>query len=372
MRRRTLSLLLTLFLLPALACAPVQRLRPTATAAPLPATAQPTPAASTPAPATVNRFGVLVGAGKRPDMLQYVADLGGSWVRLNAHLDGNGPNIAQYLDAGLNVIITLDNHDPANSDTAYGALDAWPNAGFPYKSKAAYQQRLRDILAPLTPYLAAGRQVWAQAENEVGDAAVNDKAKYWRGTTDQYLTQLDAFYEAVRGVDPSIRVVLTSFPSETLDALIDPAHPRHDYVVSRVSELLAHGNYDAVDLHFYGCAADIPAKARWFTDRLPPGKQWISSELSGPDSRCPSTPLTWAQDLNAFEQAQAAEVPARLNACARAGGAVCLWFSLFDLKNEVDVFNHLGLLDPRQTPPRAKPAYAAFKSFVAQSVSPAR
>ncbi len=63
---------------------------------------------------------------------------------------------------------------------------------------------------------------------------------------------------------------------------------------------------------------------------------------------------------------------ARLNACTRAGGAACLWFSLFDLKNEVDVFNHLGLLDPRQTPPRAKPAYAAFKSFVAQSVSPAR
>ncbi len=38
--------------------------------------------------------------------------------------------------------------------------------------------------------------------------------------------------------------------------------------------------------------------------------------------------------------------------------------SPLDLTKAADAFNHLGLLDLDATPPRQKPAYAAFKLFV--------
>lgn len=86
-------------------------------------------------------------------------------------------------------------------------------------------------------------------------------------------------------------------------------------------------------------------------------------------SRRPDAP-GYGADLGAgwvqFEQTEAQEVPNRLSLCANGGGAVCLWFSLFDLRGEVDAFNHLGLLDSSVVPPRKKPAYGAFQSFVAQ------
>lgn len=68
--------------------------------------------------------------------------------------------------------------------------------------------------------------------------------------------------------------------------------------------------------------------------------------------------------LARFEQVEAQQVPARLRACAENGASVCLWFSLLDLEHEVDTFNHFGLLDPRVSPPRHKPAYDAFRRFV--------
>jgi hypothetical protein len=56
----------------------------------------------------------------------------------------------------------------------------------------------------------------------------------------------------------------------------------------------------------------------------------------------------------------------RLSACAGQGGSICLRFSLFDFKKSADTFNHLGLLDQDAIPPRKKPAYIAFKIFIAQ------
>jgi len=99
---------------------------------------------------------------------------------------------------------------------------------------------------------------------------------------------------------------------------------------------------------------------------LPAGQpiSWISTENGGPDFRCKATPVSWKDDLAQFEQEQAKQVPLRLSACLGNGGSICLWFSLFDLKNSDDVFSHLGLLDQDATPPRKKPAYDAFKAFV--------
>jgi hypothetical protein len=135
---------------------------------------------------------------------------------------------------------------------------------------------------------------------------------------------------------------------------------------ARLTQLLQASQYDAADLHFYGCVGDIAAKAQWVMQRLPQGKRWISTENGGPDCRCPSTPLCWSPaNMAAFEQIQAEQVPARLSACADNGGSICLWFSLFDLQNETSVFAHLGLLDESVMPPRHKAAYDAFAAFAA-------
>ena len=320
---------------------------------------------SIPAPIPLaSRFGVLISGGRRPDIASYLTDLGADWARVNLSLNGDDPDLRPLLDAGVNLILTISNRDPSNADTAYGSLEEWPNAGFPYRSRDAYQNRVAAVLEPLLPYLDQGWQVWVQAENEVGDAALNPKSKYWRGDTDQYLAQLSALREAVKSLDPSIPVVLSSFPSESLDKALDVSDPLHAYAVNHMQRLLLEGAYDAADLHFYGCVEDIPAKVGWVKAIMPADKLWISTENGGPDPRCLTTPHTWGENPAVYEQKQVEQLAARLTACAESGGAICLWFSLFDLKNEVEPFTHMGLLDPRVSPPQKKPAYEAFKEFV--------
>lgn len=331
----------------------------------------PTPTTTAPAPVRApSPFGVDVsGLARQPGTMSAIHDLGATWMRLNIELGGPQPDVAAFLDAGVNVVLTVSNKDPANAITTYGTPGKDSHGGFPFRSSDVYEQAVRAVLTPLHPALAAGRQIWVQCENEVGDASLG-KSPYWRGTTDQYLTLEHACYDAAKSVDPRIPVVLSSFPSESLGAAIDASNPRHDFAVSRIERLLGDGRYDAVDLHFYGCAADIGAKVQWVDARRHAGTRWISTENSGPDPRCASTPVSWTNDLGAFEQEEAREVPQRLAACADHGGAVCLWFSLYDLKHEVDTFNHLGLLDARAVPPRPKPAYDAFKAFVASRTRP--
>ena len=299
-------------------------------------------------------------------MVDIVKDLGGSCVRINYRLGESDHDFTRFLEAGLDVILTFDNNDLSNIDTKYGRPREWPNAGFPFQSKAVYQKRVREVLTAVKPFLALGRRVWAQCENEIGDAALNPKSRYWRGTTAQYLTQLQAFREAVASVSTSIPVVLTSFPSEALSAAIDSSNRHHRYAETHLTTLLMSHEYDVVDLHFYGCPEDIPAKVNWIKQRLPMGKRWISTENGGPDSRCASTPISWRQNQAAFEQLQVKQVGQRLQAAADQGASVCMWFSLFDLRGESsDVFNRLGLIDQSTTPPRKKPAYDTFKKFAA-------
>lgn len=314
------------------------------------------------------QFGVIIGGkGHVPKLVDIVKDLGATCVRINCRLKDSDHDLARFLEAGLDVVLTFDNSDPSNIDTTYGTPKEWPNAGFPFTSKAIYQQSVREVLTPLKPFLSSGRRVWAQCENEIGDAALNPKSRYWRGTTEQYLSHIKAFHEAVESVSPSIPLVLTSFPSESLSALIEPDNRHHDYAERQITKLLTSPDYGVVDLHFYGSVEDIPAKAKAIKERMPVGKTfvWMSTENGGPDSRSKTTPLSWKQDLTQFETLQAKQVSARLSACAKNGGSLCLWFSLFDLKKETDVFSHLGLLDQDTIPPRKKPAYEAFKAFVA-------
>jgi len=358
--RRTLVFLFLLTML-ALACRANAGTSLPTPAAPVPVS----PTVSPPQPVAVNSpFGVMTSGGRRPDTIGYLSDLGVSWTRVNIDLDGNDPDLTPYLTAHINLVITIANRDPSNVDTPYGSLTEWPNAGFPFKSKEAYQDKVRAVLSPLVPYLDHGQQIWVQAENEVSDAGLNPKSKYWRGDTDQYLAQLQTLYEAVKSLNPNIPVVLSSFPSESLDKALDSSDPLHRYAVTHMQRLLTDGQYDAADLHFYGCVEDIPAKVAWVKANMPADKLWISTENGGPDYRCASTPLHWNENPAAYEQQQAEQVSSRLTACRANGGSICLWFSLFDLKGEVDVFTHMGLLDSRVFPPAQKPAYQAFKAFI--------
>lgn len=224
-----------------------------------------TPVSTVAAGRRATRFGVITGVAvaSQPEVINIYKDLGAGWVRINFHLDGKDTDYRPLLEAGINLVITFNNADPTNIDTTYGAPKEWPNAGFPFKAKAVYQQRIRNALAPALPYLSKGRQVWVQADNEITDASINPKAAYWRSTTAQYLNELQAFQEVVRSINPSIPIVTSSFASETLDAALDPKNPRHKIATAFVTKLLAEGQSDVVDLHFYGCVEEIAAKAQW-------------------------------------------------------------------------------------------------------------
>lgn len=364
--KRTLSLAMLSFFLAS--CVPVS--------SPTPRPTVPNPTAPSPPPTftpSPSRFGVFVSrqdVAARPEVVNAAKELGAGWVRINLDLGANTQDYTQYLASGINVVLMVSNQDPSNIVTAYGTPQEWPNAGFPFKSQAQYQQQVRSLLQPALTYLKQGRQVWVQGGNEIFDASVDPKTKslYWRGTQAQYLDQLQALYEAVKSVNANIPVVLTSFASWTTDALNDQNNPNHALAVKYVTELLTQGKFDAIDLHFYGCVEDLPAKVKAVKERMPAGKTvvWISTENGGPDFRCKTTPLSWKQDLAQFEQLQATQVPARLAACAENGASICLWFSLFDLKQADDVFSHLGLLDQDTNPPRKKSAYEAFKTFMAK------
>jgi hypothetical protein len=313
----------------------------------------------------VNRFGVIQGRIDPALITGVLLDLGGGWIRMNAKLDGKDVDVAKLLDAGLNVVLTISNENPANADnSACGCAPggkACERAAFPFKSKAAYQADVKTLVSPLVPHLAAGRRLMVQCENEVVP-----NGAFWCGDETQYLAQLDALHDAVKSVDPSIAVVLTGFATRTLDALIDPTNPSHAGAGALANLFLSQGKYDAADLHFYGCVADIAEKVKWFADRLAPGKLWISTENGGPDYRCAADKgFEWPNpDAAAWEAEQAAQVSARLSACAGGGGEVCLWFSLFDMSGEDPVFSHLGLLE-EDPPYRKKPAYDAFRRLIA-------
>jgi arylsulfatase A-like enzyme len=315
-----------------------------------------------------SQFGVFVGKQntENPQYVQAVKDLGATWVRVGFHLGVKNQDYIQYLSAGINVILTVANEDPANIVTTYGTPQQWPNAGWPFKSKDLYEQEIRSALQPAQVYLKQGQKLWVQADNEVTDAAVHPAYLYWRGTDDQYLVELQALYEAVKSVDPNIPVVLNGISSETLAILGDPKNKNYPFFKTEVSRYLTEGKYDVVDLHFYECVESIPAKIATAKQMMPAGHpfNWISTENGGPHPNC-KTSVSWRQNLAQFEQMQAQQVPARLSACVNNGGSICMWFSLFDLLKAADAFSHLGLLDPSTNPPTQKPAYAAYKLFVA-------
>ncbi len=337
---------------------------PTTTSVPSsPSTSMAPPTTSDTTPPGTGAFGVNASAGARFDGPALAVDLGARWVRVNASIDGSTGDLdklRRWLDQGFNLVITMDHRQPGNVVTTYGTLREHPRAGFPYRDATVFSQSLTAQIQPLAGYLDQGRSVILQSENEIGDASYS-KSIFWRGTIDDYLTLERTFYETVKSVDPRFGVSLTSWPSQAMTALADPDDPRHAAAEARSTKLLDGGTYDAVDLHFYGCTSQIAAGATWFAGRLKPGTYWISTENAGPTIYCNSVFSNWRGNLDRFEQEKAAEVPQRLQACVASGGRVCLWFSLFNLDDEVDWANHLGLVS---TSGATSVAYDSFKQLV--------
>lgn len=297
-------------------------------------------------------------------VMSTMKDIGASWVRVNYFFsDSNNPDLAALLNNGFNLVVTFKYDKPGNIDTTYGTFAQWPAAGFPYVNAATFQNDIQSALKPTLPYLSKGRSVYAQIENETSDASIVPQAKYWRGTVNQYIQQLNTFASAVHSLDKRIPVVVAGIPTTELDAVIQSG-AKHDEAVKHLTALYSRGTYDAVDLHFYGCVSDIPSKMAWVKQNVHAGTKLISTENGGPDSRCSATPDVYDTNPQQYLQAEASQVSQRLKACADNGGSVCLWFSLFDLSGESAVFTHMGLLD-RSNPPEQKPAYDAFKNFTA-------
>ena len=308
--------------------------------------------------ATASPYGVMVsGASNDPARVASAIDLGAHWVRLNYELGGPQSDPQHFLDAGVDVVLTITNNDPTNVITTYGTPAQYPHAGFPYVARDRYVAAVQKVVQALHPRV--GHHVWVQCENEINDASLAPNSPDWRGTTNQYLTLLGACRTAVKRADARSRVVLAGMQSESLDAAINPANLHHGFAADRLSRLLNSPAYNVVDLHFYGCVETIPAKVAWIKARMRAGTSWISTEDAGPDPRCATTPITW-RDAR-FESTQAAQVTRRLTTCAAQGGRICLWFSLRDLRGETDVFNHLGLIDSHSNPWRQRPAYDAFQ-----------
>lgn len=359
---------------------PATPLAPNATTA-APPTASLSPPATAPSfippptatmAAHTGRFGFFIGTPTKSLNAQEIGlltDIGNvGWVRLEIFMGGTGQDYTPYLDAGFNVILTIVNKNFDNIVTDNGTPQDWPGAGFPFKNKDQYQKDVRTLLQPAVPYLQQGRQVWVQAENEETDATVEKNAIFWRGTDQQYLAQSQAFYAAAKSISPNIKVVLSGFAGYMLELIANPDLPRHAYGVQHAKLLLTQAKYDALDLHFYECVTDITPHVKGLKALIPAGQPfvWISTENGGPMTACKATPISWKQDLAQFEKLQAGQLPERLSACSQNGGRICLVFSFFDLEKSDEKFNHLGVIDQSVSPPRQKPAYAAYQAFASK------
>jgi hypothetical protein len=278
------------------------------------------------------------------------------------------------------VLLTVIYRDPANVQYAAELADPkYAHAGFPYVATPAGRQAFKDAVKALVasaggPALA-GRQVWFQCENEVGDRTVASSDS-WRGTAADYLAQLQAFGEAVKEVNAAAPVVLGGISSDVLETVIGKASPEKTYQNSRLAAQFASNAYDVVDLHFYDCVGTMMSKIGWLKapdpstgrPRLAPGRAWIASEIGGPDSaadpkQCIPAPV-YDGACGTFECAQAGQLPERLSICGNAGGAMCLWSSLRDREDASPRFQHLGLID-HGPPTRYRKAFCTFRRTAA-------
>ena len=94
-------------------------------------------------------------------------------------------------------------------------MSQWPKAGFPFRSRSVYEQRVRDILAPALPYVAAGRPVVTQ-DTGFGHNLPTGAGLFGYSTTDEALAAI----ESINADYPRHRRAARSIAREYFDSEI--------------------------------------------------------------------------------------------------------------------------------------------------------
>jgi hypothetical protein len=306
------------------------------------------------------RFGIF-DVGPDPRGLDAIHDLGVGWVRLQLRMGEVRPRFETIADHGWRLWLTLYHRDRRNLDEAGSVgFDRASRGGFPPRDPARYRDLVRATVGPYADHLRRlGREPGAWLVVQIGNEVLprdvrppDQPQRFWHGTAEQYLTTLAAGYEAVKSIDPAIRVAVAGVASEPLELCIDPDPPAAARpIVSWLDRLLRRGRFDVADLHLYNRHDSIAAKTSWVRRR------WTgplaATEVGGPDVR---TGLTYD------EAAHAEDLRLRLRACVEAGLAPVFWTGLVENPHVEAHFRHMALIDPVGF--RRKPAFPVYQKLL--------
>ncbi|MFQ5436515.1 MAG: hypothetical protein ACE5FD_16750, partial [Anaerolineae bacterium] len=295
------------------------------TAVPSPTTTP--PPRHSPQPAS-NTFGIFSFPPENERAWNALADLGVGWVRLQFRLGKEDPTVyTRVLDEGYGLWLTLTPRDAENVADPE-KLARSQRGGFPPVNDEPYKALVTATIAPLVESLrAAGKNPgdWLviQLGNEVipSDVLPDQPLRFWHGTADEYLHTLALTYQAVKAVDPSIPVAMTSLSSEAMEAVLsyESGETQYQPIADWAARLLAEAQADWADIHLYHSVETIPDKVAWY--RAHWNGLLAASEIGGPDSAVTPT---------FTEAGHAADLNARLTAALEAGVSRVFWTTLIE------------------------------------------
>jgi hypothetical protein len=274
-------------------------------------------------------FGIFSFPAQDPRAWEALEELGVGWVRLQFRMGEEAPQpYARVLREGYGLWLTLYHRDPSNVPDP-DLLARSERGGFPPENPGRYQALVRETLEPLVETLReAGKSPahWLviQLGNETlpSDVIPDQPARFWHGTSEEYLKTLALTYEAVKAVDPDIPIALSGIFSESMEAILAyeaGVDPKAAPVARWNERLLREGMADWADIHLYHRIESIPAKVAWVQARW--DGPLAATELGGPDQAVTSA---------YSETIHAADLRERLRTALRAGVGRLFWVTLME------------------------------------------
>jgi len=212
-----------------------------------------------------------------------------------------------------------------------------------------------------------------QIENEM------EGQSWWLGSSEDYLALLQAASKAVRSADPSAKVVLGGFTSQSSTVAAFAARGASEAEIARelgfgareaapqavsrlrrnqefMDDVLKRGQayFDIADLHLYHRYETIPMRVQWLRSKMKEygyEKPIWATEVGGPD------PLVERYT----EQLQAQEVVKRVSLALASGVEKVFWLGLAEMPDQGERFRHMGLTT---VDGRRKPAFGAYQLTV--------
>lgn len=303
---------------------------------------------------STDRWGA-VGEGKDPRVFDALSDLGVGWVRIAEYrLGEHHHDLARVTRAGFGLWLTLSHRDAENVADPR-AIERTRRGGVPPRDGERFQELVRATVEPVVrDLLARGKEpsAWlvVQVENEVlpTDVLPPDRPqRFWHGTGAEYLSTLALAYDAVKSIDWSIPVAAAGLSSEMLAELVAG---RHAPLTTWGERLLQEGRADWMDVHLYHRPDEIAAKVAWVRERW--SGPIAGTEVGGPDPDSGST---------CTDDAQAADLDARLRATRDAGVDRLFWSPLYAGGQMEDRFRPMGLIT---TDGRRRPAFERYGTWI--------